>query len=379
MNAPTHQPDARVPALDGVRGLAILLVVVMHALFFGVPLPGVAPPTQLEPYVLLAGLGWCGVDVFFVLSGYLITGILVRSRGEPHYFRNFYVRRALRIFPLYYVVMALLLWWLPRAAATGSETAAYLLYYQNFRLAFGVDVQTDLAREITWSLAVEEQFYLVWPAVIAFVPRRWLPRVCVVAILGAIAARFVCLESGIPKPYFLTFCRLDALAAGALLALVPLPPKWFGALAASLGAGALVGIAWHRKDAFPATAVMQSWGLIAAMAMAVGVLVLARHAGVIARLLTLAPLRSLGAYSYCIYLVHFLVIEWMAFRWHGDLPVALQRWLAATLSPVQLLLVFTATCLVASWAVAWLSWHLFEQRVLRWKRHFPSISDRSAP
>ena len=199
------------------------------------------------------------------------------------------------------------------------------------------------------------------------------------AILGAIVARFLCLEAGIPKPYFLTFCRLDALAAGALLALVPLPPKWLGALSASLGAGALVGIAWRGRDAFPATAVMQTWGLIAAMAMAVGVLVLARHPGVIARLLSLAPLRSLGAYSYCIYLVHFLVIEWMAFRWYGDLPVALQRWLADTLSPVQLLLVFTTTCLLASWAVGWLSWHLFEQRVLRWKRHFPSVSDRSAP
>jgi peptidoglycan/LPS O-acetylase OafA/YrhL len=378
MNAPQPPTHARVPALDGVRGLAILLVVGMHALFFGVPLPGVAPPSQHDAYVRFAGLGWCGVDVFFVLSGFLITGILVHSRGEPHYFRNFYARRALRIFPLYYVVLALLLWWLPRPPITDAEAVSYLLYYQNFRFAFGGDAHPDLARDITWSLAIEEQFYLVWPAVVAWLPRRWLPRLCMATVGFAIAVRFVGLELGIPRPYFLTFGRIDALAAGALLALLPLPPKWFGALSAVVGAGALAGIAWHGKNALPDTAVMQTWGLIAALAMAVGVLVLARHGGGLARVLSLRPLRSLGAYSYCIYLVHFLVIEWLAFRCHGDLPPALQRWLVANLPATGLLLLFTFACLLLSWAIGWLSWHLFERRLLALKRHFPSVGDRPA-
>jgi peptidoglycan/LPS O-acetylase OafA/YrhL len=382
MNAPITSPHARVPALDGVRGLAIVLVVVMHSLFFGVPLPGVPPLSQEHPFVRLVGLGWCGVDVFFVLSGYLITGILVQSRGQPHWFRNFYARRALRIFPLYYLVLALLLWVLPRPPVTGAETAAYLLYYQNFHFAFGGDRHPDLARDITWSLAIEEQFYLVWPAVVAWLTPRWLPRVCVLAIVGAIVLRFVGLELGIPKPYFLTFCRVDALAAGALLALLPLPPRWFGALALLAGGAGLVGIAFATGNSLPAVPVMQTWGLIAALAFAVGISVLARHDGVIARLFSLRPLRSFGAYSYCIYLVHFLVIETLALRCYGDPaspPNAVQRWLVANLSEPWLLLGFAGLCLLASWVIGWLSWHLFEQRLLRWKRHFPSVSDRSAP
>ena len=84
-------PD-RVAALDGVRGLAILLVVVLHSTFFGFLLPSAEPLGEHHPVVRLALLGWCGVDVFFVLSGFLITGILLRSKERPHYFRDFYAR-----------------------------------------------------------------------------------------------------------------------------------------------------------------------------------------------------------------------------------------------------------------------------------------------
>jgi peptidoglycan/LPS O-acetylase OafA/YrhL len=139
----------------------------------------------------------------------------------------------------------------------------------------------------------------------------------------------------------------------------------------------LAGLAWHGKNALPATAVMQTWGLIAALGMATGVLVLARHGGLVARALSLRPLRSLGAYSYCIYLVHFLVIEWLAFRCHGDLPPAVQQWLVTNLPATGLLLLFTGACLLLSWAIGWLSWHLFEQWLLRLKRFFPSVSGRA--
>src|SRR5262245_48753190 len=130
---PALAEPARIDALDGVRGIAILLVVLMHAMFFGVPLPGVPPLDASGLYPRIAALGWCGVDVFFVLSGFLITGILLRTKDRPHYFRNFYARRALRIFPLYYVVIVLLLFVLARPAATAAEKTSYLLYYQNVR------------------------------------------------------------------------------------------------------------------------------------------------------------------------------------------------------------------------------------------------------
>ena len=99
MTAIQQEPE-RIAALDGVRGIAILLVLVMHSLYIG-PLFGL--DVMAHPYARVASLGWSGVDVFFVLSGFLITGILVRSKGRPHYFRNFYARRSLRIFPLYYL------------------------------------------------------------------------------------------------------------------------------------------------------------------------------------------------------------------------------------------------------------------------------------
>jgi len=377
--APSSEP-ARLLALDGVRGLAIVLVVVMHAMFFGVPLPGVPPLHQDGAYVRLAGLGWCGVDVFFVLSGFLITGILMRSKGEPHYFRNFYARRDLRIFPLYYAVLALLLFVLQRPRTTPAETAGYLLYVQNFQFAFGGESTSDVARDITWSLAIEEQFYLVWPTVVWLASPRWLPRLCIAAIAFAIASRFGGLALGIPKPYFLTFCRLDALAAGALLAIVPLPPRWFGAASAIAGAGTLVGIAQATGNSLPAGYVMQTWGLIGALSLAVGVLVLARHGGgLVGRVFTLRVLRSFGAYSYCIYLVHFLVVEKLAFSCYGEPaapPNALQAWLVANVPPTGLLALFTSLCLAVSWGIAVLSWHLFEKWFLRLKRHFPSAPSR---
>ena len=105
MASPAREPE-RIAALDGVRGVAILLVLVMHGLYIG---PFVEHAFLLSGYARVACLGWCGVDVFFVLSGFLITGILVRSKGGPGYFRNFYARRTLRIFPLYYLVVALVL------------------------------------------------------------------------------------------------------------------------------------------------------------------------------------------------------------------------------------------------------------------------------
>jgi peptidoglycan/LPS O-acetylase OafA/YrhL len=371
----TASPSERIPGLDGVRGLAILLVVAMHALFFGVPLPGASAALHDSLYVRLAGLGWCGVDVFFVLSGFLITGILVRSKGAPHYFRNFYVRRALRIFPLYYLVLVLLLWVLPRPATTAAERWSYLLYYQNFRFAFGGDVTSDVARDITWSLAVEEQFYLVWPAIVWWLSTRRLVAMCIGAIVLAMVFRFVGLEAGIPRPYFLTFCRIDALAAGALLAILPKPSAVIGYACVLAGGAGLALIVSTTGNSLPHVPVMQTQGLIAALVFAVGVLIAARGPGPIGSMCRWLPLRSLGAYSYCIYLVHFLVIEELAKACYGplgDAPRPWQQWLVATFPAPFLLLLFASGCLFVSWAVGFVSWHVFERWFVAAKRFFPA-------
>ncbi|HEX6812498.1 MAG TPA: acyltransferase [Planctomycetota bacterium] len=359
----------RVAALDGVRGLAILLVVVMHSTLFGCRLPGVEPLGDDHVLVSLALLGWCGVDVFFVLSGFLITGILLRSKEQPHYFRNFYARRALRIFPLYYAVIVLLLFVLPRAPTTTAEKLSYLLYYQNLSFAF-VGPDPDLARLVTWSLAIEEQFYLVWPAIVFFASRRALVVLCAIAIAVAWTLRFVAVAQGFEHTHFVTPCRMDALAAGALLALVPLPSRWFGGFLTLLGAASLVAIAFTIGNPLPEDMSMQRWGLLGALSLAVGVLVLARGAGASSRLFSTRVLRSLGQYSYCIYLTHLLVIQLIA--WWIDRPQMsdARAWVAANCPGPLVLGCFTIGCLLAAWLVGLVSWHLFEKHFLACKRFF---------
>lgn len=366
----TPQPE-RIAALDGVRGLAILLVLCMHCLYIA-PLFGVDITTNT--YARLAMLGWSGVDVFFVLSGFLITGILVRGKGHPAgaYFRNFYMRRSLRIFPLYYLVICLLLYVLPnRAAATGGEQLSYLLYYQNIRFAIFSEQGFDPARMITWSLAIEEQFYLLWPALVWFVSARALRRVCVAMILIAIALRFGLLAVGFEMTHFLTPCRMDALAVGALLSQLPPPRAWIGPLATTMGIAGLVATSYATGDSRPESVGQQMWGLLPALLLGVGLLCLARSSRRLQPLFTLLPLRSLGKYSYCIYLTHFLVIEFVAGR--------ILRWQPATLlslredyAPVLLVIAFTIVCTAATWLLAIISWHAFERWFLAIKRYFPS-------
>lgn len=358
------QPE-RIAALDGVRGLAILLVLCMHCLY-------IAPWYDLgflttHTYGRVAMLGWSGVDVFFVLSGFLITGILVRGKGQPAgpYFRNFYMRRSLRIFPLYYLVIILLLYVLPnRPVASGGEQLSYLLYYQNIWFA-SVGMSPDFARQVTWSLAIEEQFYLVWPALVWFASERALRAICIALIVGAIALRFVLVQSGFSHTHFLTPCRIDALAVGALLTLVPPPSARFGAIVTLLGIGGLLAVAYTTGDSSPLSPGQQMWGLIPALALGVGLLTLARTGRVLQPLFTLLPLRSLGKYSYCIYLTHLLVIELftkLAVKW---VPVG-------TYPPLLVVIAFTITCCAGSWLLAVVSWHAFEKWFLALKRHFPS-------
>jgi peptidoglycan/LPS O-acetylase OafA/YrhL len=363
----------RIDALDGVRGIAILLVVVMHALYVA-PLIGV---DLAGGYARATLLGWCGVDVFFVLSGFLITGILVRAKGGPHYFRNFYMRRMLRIFPLYYVVIALLLWVLPRPPAPPDEQLTYLLYVQNFRFAFG-DYVLDPARLITWSLAIEEQFYLVWPALVWFVSRKALAVTCAIVIAGAIALRFVLLDAGVAGTHFVTLCRMDALAAGALLAITPAPGALVGWALALVGVAGLGATAALTGASVPESIGQQRWGLLAALAFGVGLLVLARRSRLLRPLFELRVLRSLGKYSYCIYLTHLLVIENVTRHGWLALPGAVRNPLLETVPPIALQIAFTGVFVLASWLVGCISWHAFEKWLLALKRYFPSGSPPSA-
>jgi peptidoglycan/LPS O-acetylase OafA/YrhL len=228
---PKTQFSARIPELDGVRGLAIALVLVWHYVGGQVQ---TTPGTFAAYFLKLFSLTWAGVDVFFVLSGFLIGGILLDQRTAPNYFRAFYVRRFCRIFPLYYLMFALFVLGikadLPRFGggfawlfSKALPLWTYAIYWQNGAMALTGEMDAHWFA-ITWSLAVEEQFYIVLPILVRFTPLKFLPW-----ILGMLIASAPILRA-------LMFCFS---AHGGLAGYVLLPARWDALFLGVLGAWAL--------------------------------------------------------------------------------------------------------------------------------------------
>ncbi|MGA2216294.1 MAG: acyltransferase, partial [Bryobacteraceae bacterium] len=215
-----HEPR-RLLALDGIRGLAVLLVLQFH---WAEGLTRMNPVESTSYFLLRAG--WLGVDLFFVLSGFLITGILSDSKNGFHYFRNFYMRRVLRIFPAYYgflivaefVVPGLLRLAHHKPIWQTSGYGWYWLYISNIGAALGHQDAEGFGH--FWSLAVEEQFYFFWPLLVYFLSRRAAKRASVACIFAALTLRtcMVLIGHSHPAAAVLMPCRLDALAIGAWLA-----------------------------------------------------------------------------------------------------------------------------------------------------------------
>jgi len=204
----------KIPQLDAVRGLAVLLVLVHNTNNY--------PSLHLQ---LISDNGWMGVDLFFVLSGFLITGILIDTKQSEGYFRNFYARRCLRIWPLYYAVLLFMFVIVPLLRPSEAHTVfdrsspwwAFPLFLQNFLVRNPTGATGPLG--VAWSLAVEEQFYLVWPLVVRFCSEAQIRKIAIAVICFSPALRFY-LSLHQVNIYSNTFCRLDGLMAGALLALV---------------------------------------------------------------------------------------------------------------------------------------------------------------
>ena len=175
----TAPPDTgRIPAVDGLRGIAILSVMIFHFRSFGGSL-GTALWEKL--YANLADLGTVGVDLFFVISGFLITGILFDSRSRPSYYSTFFVRRTLRIFPIYYASLILFLLFAPPAFASNWQIFAWL-YGLNWPIGlFGFSFAPPLLQHF-WTLSVEEQFYLAWPKIVRTLDRKRLIFACAMLI-----------------------------------------------------------------------------------------------------------------------------------------------------------------------------------------------------
>ncbi len=344
-----------MPELDTARGLAILLVLLYH---------GMAPPTNVGPtglshlLVRCSQFGWAGVNLFFVLSGFLITGILIESRDRPDYFRRFYARRALRILPALYVTLCVLLMsgWISWRFAILSS-----FFLANCAPLLGVPLQYGPL----WSLAVEEHFYLIWPAAIRKLTNRTLALVALSTVMASPAVRAIgFFVGGRPSEFvgLYTWYNLDGLALGAVLALGLRHPgldrkdlTWTSVVFAAIGVGGF--LLCLGRPLFQAAFFATSFN-IAFFGLLLGMLLLGSSRWSV--LVNRPVLKFLGFISYGLYLVHvvaFRMVEILLARPLGDLVAARQPALA-------MLLRFGAGTFLAI-AVAYLSRRSLEEKFLR--------------
>jgi peptidoglycan/LPS O-acetylase OafA/YrhL len=322
-----------------------------------------------------------GVDLFFVLSGFLITGILTDSKGSPHFFRNFYARRVLRIWPLYYAVLFVAFVIVPLFAPSMRSTAAgiwpaFVFYVQN--IVFVNRETYPFGLGATWSLAVEEQFYLTWPLLVFLFKKRTLAIICASLVVVSLSLRLAARFYGAPSGFihFFTLSRLDAIAFGSLAALWLRSPsctlvRWRTRAYQFLGLGAagvlLARILMHRNSSI----VSYTFLAITFVGLLGISLTSDPRSSLLGRSLSAAWLRYIGKISYGIYLLHYpLFILWS--RFIGSLAFYQAHPLAGNLAA------FAGQIPLAAIAAS-ISWHFFEEPILRLKERFPSGSETHWP
>jgi peptidoglycan/LPS O-acetylase OafA/YrhL len=369
---------ARIPELDGLRGLAILLVIVCHY----VGNPEHSPLGFLAHRFLLAfTIGWSGVDLFFVLSGFLIGGILLDARDSPNYFRAFYMRRVFRILPIYYLwtlffvitvisVAVLLPGRLGVTAHALSRVPVQLLFLQN--IFIGMPEFTWIWFVVTWSLAVEEQFYLLAPPLIRFLSGRGLVITLIVIVILAPFLRFMLFRYWAPQTYLCAFlmpCRADSLSCGMLLAMAWRDTRFHefvGRHAALVQRVLLIlflgvgGLLWWLVHPVNVVTVTIGYSWLAIFYSSFLLSVVSDTSGWLARVMRLRILGWLGGVSYCVYLLHD-AFNFFAHRIFLNSIPKLYNLSQVTVSLFALL---------ATLGVASLSWRFFEKPLIRYGHRY---------
>ncbi|MER9235934.1 acyltransferase [Mesorhizobium sp. M0622] len=350
--------NARDTQLDALRAIAVTMVLYSH--FFA------AGGSSFWGHI--------GVRLFFVLSGFLITRLLLEARSAAEFeaapaLKSFYIRRALRIFPPYFAVLGFV--WLVDLEQSRGSLIWHALYLSNFWYASQNEWTPWLLCHF-WSLSIEEQFYIAWPLIVLLAPRRRLEAICVGVILLSLAYRFYWPIAGTPSLArdLLPPASMDALASGALLAAYRSRasglPQWLRVGWPGLAAAFFV-LQWFAPT--PANPV-QEWGLwllLQILPVAPLVVIVASCStgigGRAGKLLELPPLLGFGRISYGVYLYHPIVLA---------LVVKSQPWVPLNVSeqgPGRFLVAGTATLMLAS-----VSWLLFEKPLNSLKRHFPYVA-----
>lgn len=351
--------------LDGVRAIAIILVLLVHCV--------VAPAEGFLAWALRHTLsnGWIGVDLFFVLSGFLITTILLRSRSDPGYFRNFYARRFLRILPPYYLLLFLMLFFAPGLGLPEFEPSwPYFAYVNNWTYVFGVPGFKPMSH--SWSLAIEEQYYLLFPLAVWFMRTHSLKRLLWAAVLLSPLIRLAAVLLEIRgATYFLTICRLDVLAMGGLIAVFFHERGAMSAsseerrrlVAAFVVAVGAVTVFWLTKS----LDFRQLWFNVVGLTLVDGTcalflcLALLFRGGPLEAVLSSPAMVAMGRWSYGIYLFHFPVLQIIDPHVVSIFGATWARTLVTGFSTISV------TVLLAA-----LSWRYFESPILGLKRYFSS-------
>lgn len=401
---PTHKPDGMpnlkgyIPELDGLRALAMILVLFVHWFEF-------QNPDGWIGRIILGGMrfGWVGVDLFFVISGFLITGILLETCNTPHYFKNFYIRRALRILPVYYLVLVIFLFivpwtglflenyknfWVSRSDVPIGPVEFnhrwwYFLFLSNFSESMGVTRHKFLL--VTWSLCVEEHFYLLWPMVV-YRYRQILSRVCIGLIAFSTGARIIMMHGFDSDPFIVglsTPFRLDGLAMGSLMAIwarggpeqlarlktiarYALPIGFLGLLGANLLQELNNHNVWYDRGQYPTVVSFGKFFIDLFFAAVAYWVVFGRPDTIRCRVFRWEPLVRFGRLTYAVYLLHepvqFFVVEIFKknFGLTGDWSL---MWLLVN-----------AIAFVLVTLIAWISWIGFEGPILSLKKRFSYTS-----
>lgn len=392
---PLYSGRKHYPELDGLRAFAILGVIGLH---FCACIPESQIAAAGRPVELITRMfshGAWGVDLFFVLSGYLITGILLSSKGQAHYFRNFYARRTLRIFPLYYGTLLAILVILPLVLGRVPQMISAAYHHQVWLWTYTTNIYSASHGGGPfgnffhfWTLAIEEQFYLVWPLIVFLLPPRWLLRLAVAGVVAINLARLAFITvQWMPGTGWNPFVIYNGLASFTLFRADSLLIG--GALAVLQANGQLMEWRQFCGWAFAALAVVVSiylifipayiYGLPTAVichvtlapllfGSALGYVLTCKPASILSRSLSNRFLRSIGKYSYAMYVFHYIYLS-LEIRW---LPYSL---FSKILHNALLgLLTYYASAVAIAFALAFISYHLYEKHFLKLKNFFPEKS-----
>jgi len=384
MATPDRETQKHMPELDGIRGLAILGVLCSHIAGMSGIMNVKSPsfPEKLLSHVMVPM--WGGVDLFFVLSGFLITGILLRTKTSKNYFSSFYARRVLRIFPIYYFVLTFSViigyFSVKFASALPPWTPwriSYFLYLQNWPVFWHGDKVMGGLWGAYWSLAVEEQFYFIWPLVILLFSEKTIVRICYILLPCALLLRIFLYFFYFGNQFGLlqiTPSRVDGLLMGAICSIYMFLRKrpvtmWWIIACSSVGSAILGYIAvFHRNELVGTAMWMGTISITGYALLSTALVAISQHKiPFVQYLLTLKWLQLAGKYSYGMYVYHLFLV--FAIRRYLVTPSSFEPESGIHFSfPVKILAMMMEAIVI--FLVAKVSYDLFEARFLGLKKYF---------